>query len=222
MVIFLAFAIKEQSQNHISDQSFTQSVPWIPFIFLPDDYCGVRKGGWTLACELNRKGMVASSQKTGALEISALWSCKVIDRNVSTSSIFMWKIGATWCEGWTYRTAATKHRSKGTPHQSAENNLQVLTKLFDGLPVGIGEPRTLLRIIYRVSRVPVGAPGLGHITPKGPLLRGFYQGNSDMEEARRRAPCCVPRELPYRWKRHSVSSTSAASLGPGRLLPWAI
>lgn len=62
------------------------------------------------------------------------------------------------------------------------------------LPVGIGEPRTLLRIIYRVSRVPVGAPGLGHMTPKGPLLRGFYQGNSNTEEARIRAPCCVPRE----------------------------
>lgn len=40
----------------------------------------------------------------------------------------------------------------------------------------------LLRIIYRVGRVPGGTPGLGHTMSKGPIPRDFfYKGDADPE-----------------------------------------
>lgn len=104
-----------------------------------------------------------------------------------------------------YRTAAARRRPKATPRQSAEIDPWVLATLCEGSPVGIGEPRTLLRVIDRASRVLVGAPGLGHITPEGPLLRGFCQGNSDREGGgQEKSPRCVPWE-----NRHTAGNGTA-------------
>lgn len=47
----------------------------------------------------------------------------------------------------------------------------------------IDQPPVLLRIIYRVGRVPGGTPGLGHIVPN--ILSSLYKGDSNPERLER-------------------------------------
>lgn len=111
------------------------------------------------------------SESDGALEVSALRSCGVTDRNASTSSVLAWRRAANQRERAEHAKQAAGR--KGHTVTQLREILQLLTKLCYGLPIVTAELPIVLRT-HRAGRVPVRSPGWGHAIAKGSVPKGFY------------------------------------------------